>query len=280
MYCIDTIIRGGQKIYFINENHDEQRDLVIMFHGFPDTAYGFDKQITQLKKKYNVIVPFMHGTLNNTDISFKRIHPREIILDVQALLKKFNPSEKRRVFLVGHDLGCFTAVGTYEAFPYHIKGLVHINGLGLQQFYSRRFNLSQILKSYYVFLVQLSLVRFIVTKLFPQFFLNLIYRMSLIDKNNKIYQNDNSVFKGIEIYKHLFRKVFTYIGAPRQKVRVPALFVWGNKDKFLDIPSTDEINQFYDNAQIRILRGGHWAHHSSGDQFNRILDNWLGLANE
>ncbi len=104
--------------------------------------------------------------------------------------------------------------------------------------------------------------------------------MSLIDKNNEIYQNDNSVFKGIEIYKHLFRKVFTYIGAPRQKVRVPALFVWGNKDKFLDIPSTDEINQFYDRAQIRVLRGGHWAHHSSGDQFNRILDNWLGLANE
>lgn len=280
MYCIDTIFRNGEKIYFINECQDDERDLVIMFHGFPDNAYGFDKQIAQLKEKYNVIVPFMHGTLNNTQVKFNRIHPREIILDVQALLKKFNPTESRRVYLIGHDLGCFTAVGTYEAFPFHIKGLVHINGLGLQQFYSRRFNLSQILKSYYVFLVQLGLVRFAVTKLFPQFFLNLIYKLSLIEKEDELYQNKDSVFKGIEIYQHLFRRVFNYIGAPRQKVRVPTLFVWGNKDKFLDIPSSNEINQFYEKAQIRVLRGGHWAHHSSGPQFNRILINWLGLAHE
>jgi pimeloyl-ACP methyl ester carboxylesterase len=280
MYCIDSIERKDQSIYFINEVKDFERDLVIMFHGFPDDSYGFDSQIEQLKKDYNIIVPFMHGTLNDTKVSEKRIAPREIILDVLALLKKFNPDEKRRVILMGHDLGCFTCVGALEVIPYQVKGLVHINGLGLQQFYSRKKNLSQWVKSYYVFLTQLSIVRFVVTKLFPNFFLNLIYKLSKVNESDSLYKNNSSVFRGINIYKHLFRKVFSYIGHPNQVIDTPTLFVWGNRDKFLDIPTRDEVDQFYNNAQIRVIVGGHWAHHSNPNQFNRILNNWMGRISE
>ena len=280
MYCIDSIFRNDKNIYFINEVKDETRDIVVMFHGFPDNSYGFDSQIEQLKEKYNVIVPFMHGTLNDQKIDSARIRPREIILDVVALLKKFNPSELKRVYFIGHDLGCFTSVGAYESIPYQVKGLIHINGLGLQQFYSRKLNLSQWIKSYYVLLVQTSSVRYIVTKMFPNYFLKLIYKLSFIKEDDSLLQNNKSVFQGIKIYRHLFRKIFNYIGAPKQVVRVPTLFVWGNRDRFLDIPTIKEVDSFYNEGLVRVIKGGHWAHHSSPVQFNRIMMNWLDIKVE
>lgn len=277
MYCIDSIFRNDKDIYFINEVKDDTRDLVIMFHGFPDNSYGFDSQINQLKEKYNVIVPFMHGTLNDQEVDSSRIKPREIILDVMAILKKFNKNEHKRVYLVGHDLGCFTTVGAYEAVPYQIKGIIHINGLGLQQFYSRKIKLSQWMKSYYVFLVQTSIVRFIVSRMFPEYFLKLIYKLSLITDDDSLLNNDKSVFRGMKIYKHLFKKVFSYIGSPKQVVKVPTLFVWGNRDRFLNIPTVNEVSSFYDEGTIRVIKGGHWAHRSSPVQFNRIMMNWLNF---
>jgi pimeloyl-ACP methyl ester carboxylesterase len=280
MYCVDTIYRNSSRIDFINEVKDSDRDLVIMFHGFPDDSYGFESQIESLKEDYNVIVPFMHGTLNNTEVSDSRISLKQIILDVLYLIKQFNPNGSKRVILMGHDLGSFTAVGTYEAISYQVKAIVHINGLGLQQFCSRKNSLSQWLKSYYVLLVQFRFTQWIVSRVFPNYFLNLIYKLSKIEQGDRLYRNNSRVFKGIRIYKHLFKKSFSYLGSPISKIDVPTLFVWGHKDNFLNIPTIDEVNTFYKNAELRVLKGGHWAHHNSPVQFNRILNRWLGASCE
>ena len=273
MYCVDTLYRKGKRIDFINEVRDYDRDIVIMFHGFPDDSFGFSSQIESLKDKFNVVAPFMHGVLNGESVSDEQISIRELILDVLFLINHFNTDGKKRVILMGHDLGSFTVVGGYDSIPYQIKALIHINGLGLQQYYSRKGSLSQWLKSYYVLLIQSNFMQWIVKTVFPKFFLGLIYDLSKVDS---LERSNKKVLSSIRIYKHLFRRVFSYIGSPISKIEIPTLFVWGHEDRFLNIPTMNEVNTFYKNGELRVLRGGHWAHHSSEKHFNRVLSTWLG----
>ncbi|CBW26405.1 putative hydrolase [Halobacteriovorax marinus SJ] len=280
MYCVDSRFRNGLEIFFINEVKDFDRDIIVMLHGFPDDAFSFEGQIESLKERFNIIAPFMHGVLNDSELNKNRICPRELIHDILHLLKEVNPNGEKRVYLMGHDLGCFLSTAIAQISSHQIKGIVHINGLGLQQFYSRKYNLNQWIKSYYVLLTQVNIFRFFVTKVFPDFFLNLIYKLSYIEKDHDLYQRDRRVFNSIYIYKYLFRKTFSLIGAPTMKVSVPTLFLWGNRDNFLEIPSLVEVEKFYDKAQVRVLPGGHWVHLSAQDKVNRILENWSGFCHE
>ena len=280
MYCIDSKFRNGKSIYFINESYDEDRDIILMVHGFPDDAFGFSAQIESLKSRFNIIAPFMHSVLNGEGTSTERIAPRELINDILFLLKEVNPTEDKRVFLMGHDLGCFACTAIAQISPHQVKGIVHINGLGLQQFYNRKFNLKQWIKSSYVLFAQFNFVRLIVSKLFPNQFLNIIYKLSHVEKENDLYKKDERVFSSIYIYKYLFKKTLGLIGSPTVKVSVPALFLWGNKDNFLEIPTLDEVDKFYDSAEVRVLPGGHWIHHCASEKVNRILSNWKGFSYE
>lgn len=280
MYCIDSRVRNKKRIFFINEVKDDDRDIILMLHGFPDNAYGFSSQIDSLKERFNIIAPFMHGVLNGERLEKDRITPRELIHDVLFLLREINPSGAKKVYLMGHDLGCFTCTSIAQISPYQIKGIIHINGLGLQQFCNRKFCFSQWVKSYYVLLAQFSFVRALVSKLFPDFFLRLIYGLSFVDKKSRLNSNNSSVFNSIYVYKYLFRKSVSLLGSPTVKLSVPTLFLWGNKDKFLNIPTLDEVDKYYVRGEVRVLPGGHWIHHNASEKVNRILTNWSGFSYE
>jgi len=284
MYSINSVFRNNEYVYYIDiPAESKDAPLLILSHGFPDNAFGWHSQIDKFKGQYHIVAVFMHGTLNNTRVNKKRIESKELILDMLAIIYKTDMSRKKDIYLIGHDLGCFLNNTLYHQLNGRVKGIVNINGLGLQQFYARKFKISQWLKSYYVFLTQLFLTRLLVSKVLPKTFLKLIYKLCKVQKDDPLYNNDERVFRGIYIYRILFKRIFSFLFKKKVKIDTPSLFIWGNRDNFLDIPNLKEVNNFYTKAQVRILPGGHWVHRSQEERTNRILEKslmtWTKLAN-
>lgn len=272
MYSIDSIERNGARVHFINIPATSlDAPILFMGHGFPDNSFGWDKQIEAFRGKFHIIAPFMHGTLNNEEVREDRIQFSELLRDVKAILESVQSSPETKIILLGHDLGCFLNHAVYEIYSARVLGIVNLNGLPLPQYVRRKGSLKQWMKSYYILLAQLPIVRAVVKRYYPNYFLKVVYNLSLLSENDEIRGNDQRVFASITIYKLLFRKAIALLAQKPRKVRAPSVFIWGNKDAFLNIPTQDEVDQFHHQGVIRVIRGGHWINRSNSDQVNRIL---------
>jgi pimeloyl-ACP methyl ester carboxylesterase len=277
MYCVDSIYREGEYVHFLNiEASKADAPIVVLLHGFPDNAFGWELQVDALKGQFHIIAPFMLGTLNDQLISEERINSNELKQDLKAIITKIRNSKSQKIYFIAHDLGSFLSVSLCSEMENEVHGLIHINGLGLDQFVSRKFDLTQWLKSYYILLAQFSLVRTLVKKIMPKYFLKKIYTLSGISANDSLRTNDARVFNSIVIYKHLFRKAINHLGHKNKKISIPSLFIWGKDDSFLNIPTLNEVEKFYKNGVVRILDGGHWVSRSKAAQVNRLILKTIG----
>jgi pimeloyl-ACP methyl ester carboxylesterase len=278
MYCVDSIYRGAEFVHFLNiPANSLDAPLVILLHGFPDNAFGWDLQIEALKGQFHLVAPFMPGTLNDQSVNQKRMHSDELKQDLKFIIAKIRKTKSQKIYFIAHDLGSFLSVDICSEMENEVHGLIHINGLGLDQFVSRKFDLTQWLKSYYVLLVQIFLVRTIVQKIMPAYFLDTIYTLSGLSTGDNLRSNDARVFNSITIYKHLFQKSFGHIGRKNKKISIPSLFIWGKDDAFLNIPNLNEVEKFYHKGVVRILEGGHWVSRSRAQQVNRLILKTLGI---
>jgi len=278
MYCVDSIFRNGETIHYIN--CEREASIVILLHGFPDNGFGWDLQIEYLKEKFHVIAPFMPGTLNGNLVSDERLKSSELQLDILEIISQIRKNNSRNIYILGHDLGCFLGNSVVSELNNEVKGLIHINGLGLEQFVSRKMSLSQWLKSSYALLFQFQIIRRLVTGAFGKFILKKAYEKSLVPRNDDILRNDKRVLRSIVLYKHLFQAAVRLVGKRVKKISVPTLLIWGRDDAFLNTPSINEVERFYVQGSVRILDGGHWVTRSHPEQVNRIICKTLGMWEE
>lgn len=261
MYCVESINRNGNPLNFLHISADSAKaPMVLLLHGFPDSAYGWNLQIDALKGKFQIIVPFLTKTKNT-----------ELKQDLKALVEKIRTGADQKIFVVSHDIGSFLSVDLLQE-GLDIAGLIHINGLGMDQFVSRKFSLKQWLRSSYVFPAQIGLVRGLVRKFFPKAFLNFIYDLSRVHPDDDMRRfNDSSVLDHMAIYKDLLRTYISRLGKKKIFIKTPTLFIWGKDDVFLNLPSLAEVNRYYGAATVRILSGGHWVLRSQSPHVNKLI---------
>ncbi|MBT3584870.1 MAG: alpha/beta hydrolase [Halobacteriovoraceae bacterium] len=256
--------------------------ILVFLHGFPDNAFGWEKQFEELRGTYHLIAPFMHGTLEDGRLNRRNLELSKIKSDFKKFLVTVNP-EQRELYLVGHDLGCFLGTATAHDQDLKISGLININGLGLSQYVGRKFSLSQWLKSYYILLAQFSFTRKLVSKTMPNFFLKLIYNLSGLSKDDTIRKNDSKALSFIYIYTRLFIRSWDLLFQKTRRLKTPTLFIWGKDDNFLNYPTRTEAGKYFENYAIRIIPGGHWVSRSNYKHVNRLIkmtiENWqLGAS--
>jgi pimeloyl-ACP methyl ester carboxylesterase len=94
--------------------------LVLLIHGFPDTAHTWDHVIPKIAAKgYRVVAPFTRGYYP-TAAPAKDADGETLALDALALIKAFGQSS---AIVVGHDWGATAAYGSAAIDPASVTKL-------------------------------------------------------------------------------------------------------------------------------------------------------------
>ncbi|PKL76760.1 MAG: hypothetical protein CVV27_08615 [Candidatus Melainabacteria bacterium HGW-Melainabacteria-1] len=261
---------------------DPHAPLLLFLHGFPDTARVWEPLMQSLAQDYYLVAPFVHGT--QTPANAKSAIPpwryglEAWCLDLLSLLKVLDPDGQRQIFVIAHDLGGPYAQALSEYLGPRCSGLVLINSLGLPQYLSRISQPGQWLKSYYILLFQLrKLPELLLSQLHP-FSLNRIYDLGGVDPQDPLRRETSQVFAGIEQYRQIMKKAPQHLGKAPVPSEVPTLFIWGQDDPFLEIPSLHEAERFYRNVEVRVLPGNHWVLRGQaakiGSHLQKFVQKW------
>ncbi|MBC7379417.1 MAG: alpha/beta hydrolase [Burkholderiaceae bacterium] len=97
--------------------------LVLMLHGFPDTAHTWSHQMPALAAAgYRVVAPFLRG-YHPTSIPANGYYDKAtLVTDVAALIRELGGGEP--VHLVGQDWGAIISYGLLAAFPQLVRRAV------------------------------------------------------------------------------------------------------------------------------------------------------------
>jgi len=276
MYSVASLDSSHHRNFYLDINSDQKSDsTIILLHGFPDDAFGWDLQIKALKTNYNLIAPFLPGTLNGNKVNSKDLELSHIHTLVKELIVNCQ-NQKQKIYIVAHDLGCFLGSALARDPDLQISGLIIINGLDLFQYIQRKTSPTQWMKSFYILLAQSNFVRHFVSQAAPKCFLKIIFNLGKVPSNDALRKYNQNLLNPILIYKKLFIEAIRILKNDKHtKIPTPTLFLWGKDDAFLNIPTRSEVNQFFESSKIRLLSGGHWIHKSSSSEVNRIINNTL-----
>ena len=101
MLPVKTIRANGLDFGYLEAG---EGPLVLLLHGFPDTAYGFRNVLPRLAAAgYHAVAPFLRGYAPTSLAPDKDYSIHALGLDLIALIEHFGRGEKVRV--VGHDWG-------------------------------------------------------------------------------------------------------------------------------------------------------------------------------
>src|SRR5580693_8664773 len=117
-------------IHFVDANglnfgylEDGSGPLVLMLHGFPDTAHTWDDLRPRIAAKgYRAVSPFMRG-YSPTAVPDRDADQETLVRDALALIEALGASE---AVIIGHDFGAAAAYGAAALGPDRVKKLFAI----------------------------------------------------------------------------------------------------------------------------------------------------------
>lgn len=260
---------------------DEATDatpIVVLLHGFPDTAASWNYQIDALKVDATVVAPFLRGGGPSEKApGLGRYSPDSIGLDTLEILNVVDPTGKRPVLAVGHDLGVMHAWRLAELLQKRLIGLVAINGLTINQMVRRAKSPRQLLRSWYMFLMQVPLLPEALAKAVPLPLLKFAHGLGGLAPE---FRPDAAELRGAMVgplnqYRAFLRDIPKNLRRAGKRLSCPVLVLWGADDTFLMAPTTDEIERDASRVTIRILKGNHWLHREQAARVNLLIQEFL-----
>jgi len=239
----------------------DKKEVLVLLHGFPDTAIVWNEYGKKLGEKFHVIAP----QIPDEQIGVTQFQ--------KIIIKKISESSPEKIYLIGHDLGTVWATGIADLLKKDLNGLVLINGLSLTQFKGRFKNSHQLLKSWYMFLMQLPWIPEKLMEQYPTFLLKIPFYLN----QNSFIANTQGL-SGFWQYRIFFQELFKTPHHPL--VEAPTLVLWGSRDAFLMVPRMDEFQKEFKNVEMRILEGDHWFHLNQTDKVIKLFHQFVGGNNE
>ncbi len=270
--------------------------LVVLLHGFPECWYSWRQQLPALGAHFRVIVPDMRG-YNLSAKPGRRADYRieKLVDDVLGLIRHCGA---REAALVGHDWGAAVAWAVAERHPEYVSKLV---ALQVPPFAVWRANLTwrQALSSWYMLFFQLPYLpeRWLSTNDFAQ--LDVMFKATA--RRGTFTAADLAFFKAalkqkgpgdevaaltgaINYYRanvfRMYRHADNWTPASGGRVRVPTLFVYGERDRFI-VPQTVRNVAAYVAApyrEVRIAHANHWVQQEAPTEVNAALLDFLQVA--
>ncbi|MFB6311624.1 MAG: alpha/beta fold hydrolase [Salinirussus sp.] len=258
-------------------------DPVIMLHGFPEFWFGWRHQIPRLVDAgYRVIVPDQRG-YNRSDkpTGIEAYAIDEPMRDALGLLDYFGHDHAR---FVGHDWGAAVVWQLLMRHPERVNRAVTMNvpHPAVYERYLTR-NPRQLLRSWYIFLIQLPRL--------PERLMGLgdwrVLRRFLASANRRDAFTESDLDR--------YREAWTQPGAltgmlnwyramvqvsveepPTQTIETPVLLLWGTQDPYMHSGMAAPSMQFCPSGRLeRLETGTHWLHHEVPERVNANIVSFL-----
>ncbi|MDT7806876.1 MAG: hypothetical protein QOJ70_689 [Acidobacteriota bacterium] len=262
--------------------------LVILLHGFPECWYSWRKQLPVLGERYHVVAPDMRGyNLSDKPGRVEDYRINRLVDDVTGLIRHFGA---REAALVGHDWGAVVAWAVAQHYPDYVRKLAALQ-VPPPAVWGRNLSLKQLLRSWYMFFFQLPSV--------PEWwvrrgdFAGLVKMFRGTSRPGTFNDADIAVLKAaarepgaltasINYYRANLRAFLKRGFGDRtirkhERVRVPTLFIYGERD-FAIAPETvagvaDYVDAPY--TELRLGRSNHWVQQEYPAEVNAALLSFL-----
>jgi pimeloyl-ACP methyl ester carboxylesterase len=257
--------------------------LVILLHGFPEFWYGWRQQIGPLADAgFRVLAPDQRG-YNTSD---KPEGLRAYAIDALAadVIGLIDDAGRERAALVGHDWGGIVAWWAALRHPERVERIAALNAPHPAVLRRAWRNPAQLLRSWYVFVLQLPWL--------PEALLRRggwraladslrrtsrpgTFREEDIERYRRAWSQPGAITAMINWYRAWMR---AHPGRPKdERVRIPWLLIWGARDRFLGTDVARASLEFCDSGRLVFLeQATHWVQHEEPGHVNRLLLDFLG----
>jgi pimeloyl-ACP methyl ester carboxylesterase len=274
---------GEVKLHYAKAGDGER--LVVLLHGFPEFWFSWRHQLVALSDEYTVVAPDLRGyDLSDRPKNRSDYEIGHLVGDIVGLIKHFG---RDKAAMIGHDWGASVAWALAMKHPEVLwkLGALQVPPIPI---WKRNLTVKQFLASWYMFFFQLPAV--------PEFFVRfndyaLLVRSltkSTAEKNvfsreeiaeyKKAWSRPGAVTAMLNYYRANILKRFFGFKMPFQRIDVPTLYIYGEKD-FAVLPQTvagvgDMISATY--REHRIPTSGHWVQQEAAGEVTNVLREFLG----
>ena len=275
---------GGVKIHYAQAGDGER--LIILLHGFPEFWYSWRHQLNALSDEYTVIAPDLRGyNLSDKPTDLKDYAIEKLSDDVLGLINYFG---RRDAAVIGHDWGAAIAWHLAENHPEHIWKLAALQVPPISVWQKNQ-TFRQFLVSWYMFFFQIpGLPEWLLSRnnfaMLENSLKNSTAQKGIFtDEDFKRYKEAwNEPFAltaMINYYRaNVFKRLFAKLKTDK-KIRVPTLFIYGEKD-FAILPETVKgVGEAIDAPfeYFHIPEAGHWVQQEASETVTQILREFLAV---
>ena len=268
--------------------------LLMFAHGFPEFWYGWKNQITEFENEYQVVAPDMRGyNLSSKPTDVEQYRVEYLIEDLRLLAEHLG---HKRFILIGHDWGGAVAWAFALLHPDYLEKLIIINAPNPGVFNRElQENPAQQRASQYMLMFRssqaeqvlsadnyASLVDSILGKGLKEGYFTTEDRNAYLEA----WSQPGSLTGGLNYYRA------ARVGPPSdqggqasgnfdtdttvQKVTVPTLVIWGEKDQALLTGNLEGLEEFVPELTVkRIPDGSHWVVHEKPDLVNAYIRDFI-----
>lgn len=268
-------LRGLQTAWLEGGLSSINAPILFLLHGFPDTPTTWEYQFAHFEKDFQIVAPYARGVgPSESAADLERYAESSTTLDLLQILQEVDPTGKRDVYLVGHDLGVVAAWNLAPLLGERLKAMVVVNGLSLVQMFARRGRIRQHLKSWYIYVFQIPRLPEFLARRFPKPCLAVAHTLGGLPKDRR--PTGDEPFYGSVAHYRAFAREFPWLGSREPvKIAAPVLVLWGSEDRFLLPPTWDELTPFTSRPVSRVIPGNHWIHRERAAEVNEAMDRFF-----
>ncbi len=262
--------------------------LVVLLHGFPECWYSWRHQLKALGRRHRVVAPDMRGyNLSDKPARVEDYRMNRLVDDVTGLIRHFGARESA---VVGHDWGGAVAWAVAQYYPDYVWKLASLQ-TPPPAVWGKNLTFKQLLRSWYMFFFQLpSLPEWWMRREDFRGFGRMLRATSRpgtfsdedIEVLKSALREPGALTGGINYYRANLRAFLSRGFGDREirkheRIRVPTLFVYGERD-FAILPETvagvgDYVDAPY--TELRLGRSNHWVQQESPAEVNAALLSFL-----
>lgn len=238
---------------------DQQNELVILLHGFPETSHMWIELMNTLTSMgLFCVAPNMRGYSKNA--CPKGVKNYKIKYLVQDIVDIANSFHKDKFHLIGHDWGAVIGWNIVHDYKERIISWTGLSVPHIEAFFKAlETDKEQQQKSSYIKLFSLPFIpEMRIRKNDFEKFRNLWKNSTPEEVTDylSVFRNKKSLTAALNYYRANVGKGKT---TPIGNIKIPTLFIWGNKDLAIGGVSVENGHQYMKgDYTYKEVNGGHW----------------------